>query len=1216
MSEHNVEPKSKRIKIFHIDSPIKSTNSHFRNTLESHASIRKRIIKGNGLKTVTFGQPKYKNQGNSKSKDKRERTYRILLDSGSDGDIAFITEEELRRLHVTQKAYPDTWGTSNGQFKTTEVVHLNMILPEFSQAKLMSTNADVKIISKKDKPSYDLIIGIETLAKWRAQFDFIDRTVTLDGQTVPMKPLNAFSDPRRLYNIYREATEPAVTKEATRRVCEMLESKYEKADLNKVVQDNCPHLTEDQREALLKLLQRHEGLFEGKLGTWDDELVHFDMKPNAKPFRANPYPVPRIHRDTIRRELKRLCELGVIEEIEGSQWAAPSFFIPKPDGTGRFLTDFRGLNSQIERKPYPLPKISDILQQMEGFSYATALDLNMGYYHLLLDAETSNICAIVFPWGFYRYKRLPMGTAVSPDIFQAKMNMLFNELEYVRAYIDDLLIITKGERPQDHVETEVDRDTDFHDHLSKLEVVLDKLQDKGLQVNVRKSNFAAEEIDYLGYTLSRDGIKPQQKKVSAILALKPPKNVKELRRVLGIIQYYRDLWARRTDLLAPLTDLVGECGSTKAQRKSKSKIPKKWYWDDEHQKAFDEIKKVIARDVILAYPNFDEEFVIYTDASTRQLGGVITQNNRVIAFFSRKLTLAQTKYTVTELELLSIVELLKEFKGMLLGQRITVWTDHQNLIRDSLGRDCDRVMRWNLLLQEFNPTVKYIKGVDNTVADAVSRLDYCPKTNPHPEDELNEDGDWKHKYNYMIKLMTHYQDQEEADNEAETAAIGPQYKEVLAHVFQVDKEDEDTIYPITTQEIIDAQRSDPKLKKLFKRPDKRSGITAVDIDNETILVKASKSSKIRFVIPDSLQENVLNWYHHYLQHPGRDRMEKTLSETMWWHGMSTQIKDLCRKCDRCQKGKKRKRSYAHVPPKEAVTRPWHTVCVDLIGNYEITSRDGTALEFACLTMIDPATGWFEIIELPTRMITEKDKKTGKEVTREIIDKTSATISYLFNKAWLSRYPRPKEVLCDNGSEFKLHLKELCEQYSVKRKPTTSKNPAANAILERIHGVFGDMMRTSDINNLEHVDSQLIDEFITNAAWAIRSSYHTVLKATPGAAIFGRDMLFDIPFIADWDEIGKRRQQQVDKNNARENKKRVPYDYIVGNKVLKINEVNGERAPKAHDKNNGPYVITQVYCNGTVRIQRGSINERLNIRRLTPYFENSIEEVARQEETLT
>jgi hypothetical protein len=209
--------------------------------------------------------------------------------------------------------------------------------------------------------------------------------------------------------------------------------------------------------------------------------------------------------------------------------------MPKPDGKGRFLTDFRRLNSQIESKPYPLP-ISDILQQMEGFSYATAApDLNMGYYHLLLDAETSNICAIVFPWGLYR----PI--QVSPDIFQAKTNMLFNELEYIRAHIDDLFIITKGERPKDHVETEVDRDYDFHDHLSKLKVVLDKLQDKGLQVNVRKSNFAAEEIDYLGYTSSRKGRKPQQKKVSAILALQPPKNVKELHRVLGIIQYYRNL---------------------------------------------------------------------------------------------------------------------------------------------------------------------------------------------------------------------------------------------------------------------------------------------------------------------------------------------------------------------------------------------------------------------------------------------------------------------------------------------------------------------------------------------------------------------------------------------------------------------------------------------------------------------------------------------------
>eukprot|EP00975_Prorocentrum_lima_P058756 12322940-Prorocentrum_lima.AAC.1 len=167
------------------------------------------------------------------------------------------------------------------------------------------------------------------------------------------------------------------------------------------------------------------------------------------------------------------------------------------------------------------------------------------------------------------------------------------------------------------------------------------MRDAGLQVNAAKSNFAAKEIEYLGYTLSREGIKPQQSKVAAILALQPPKNVKELRRVLGIIQYYRDLWHRRTDLLAPLTDLVAECGSTKASKRkrkdgTKRKPPKPWHWDDLHQKAFDEIKKIIARDVILAYPSYEEDvpFIIYTDASSRQLGGVITQKNRPLAFFS------------------------------------------------------------------------------------------------------------------------------------------------------------------------------------------------------------------------------------------------------------------------------------------------------------------------------------------------------------------------------------------------------------------------------------------------------------------------------------------------------------------------------------------------------------------------------------------------------
>ena len=160
---------------------------------------------------------------------------------------------------------------------------------------------------------------------------------------------------------------------------------------------------------------------------------------------------------------------------------------------------------------------------MEGFTFATALDLNMGYYTIRLDPNAQKICTIIFPWGKYSYLRLPMGIAGSPDIFQAKMSELMDPLEFVRAYLDDILCITNES---------------LEDHLNKLRQVLIKLQDAGLKVDARKCHFCAIDTEYLGYILTRDRIKPQPKKIEAILALKPPVKVKELHRFLGMVQYY------------------------------------------------------------------------------------------------------------------------------------------------------------------------------------------------------------------------------------------------------------------------------------------------------------------------------------------------------------------------------------------------------------------------------------------------------------------------------------------------------------------------------------------------------------------------------------------------------------------------------------------------------------------------------------------------------
>ena len=256
-----------------------------------------------------------------------------------------------------------------------------------------------------------------------------------------------------------------------------------------------------------------------------------------------------------------------------------------------------------------------------------------------------------------------------------------------------------------------------------------------------------------------------------------------------------------------------------------------------------------------------------------------------------------------------------------------------------------------------------------------------------------------------------------------------------------------------------------------------------------------------------------------------------------------------------------------------------------------------------LTMIDPASSWFEIVELPLVRRLRTTTVNGKELLKseDIFDKSSDRIAKLVNKTWLSRYPRCQTLIYDNGSEFKLHFERLCDSYGIKRKPTTVKNPQANAVLERVHQVLGQMLRTAELDMADSVTPDDVDTFLDNAAWAIRSTYHTVLKASPGAAIFGRDMLFDIPFIADWNKIGEHRQALTDRGNARENKHRVDHDYKIGDKVLIEKDGILRKAESRYMKE--PWTITTVHTNGTIRVQSGSKSERINIRRVTPFIES-------------
>ena len=192
-----------------------------------------------------------------------------------------------------------------------------------------------------------------------------------------------------------------------------------------------------------------------------------------------------------------------------------------------------------------------------------------------------------------------------------------------------------------------------------------RIQTAGLKVNADKSFFGNSELEYLGYWITQEGIQPIPKKVEAIRALEPPQTKKQLRSFIGMVNYYRDMWIHRSHILQPLTELTSKNAP--------------FHWTSKQQQAFDTIKTVMARETLLFYPDFNKPFEIHTDASHMQLGSVISQDNKPIAFYSRKLSDAQTRYTTTERELLSIVETLKEFRNILLGQKLKIYTDHKNL---------------------------------------------------------------------------------------------------------------------------------------------------------------------------------------------------------------------------------------------------------------------------------------------------------------------------------------------------------------------------------------------------------------------------------------------------------------------------------------------------------------------------------------------------------
>ena len=315
-----------------------------------------------------------------------------------------------------------------------------------------------------------------------------------------------------------------------------------------------------------------------------------------------------------------------------------------------------------------------------------------------------------------------------------------------------------------------------------------------------------------------------------------------------------------------------------------------------------------------------------------------------------------------------------------------------------------------------------------------------------------------------------------------------------------------------------------------------------------------------------------------LCHPGKTRTEETIRQHFHWKGLRTEVHKQCKNCSSCQLTKRVTQKYGHLPVKKAETIPWQTLCVDLIGPYTIHRKGKKDLSLWCVTMIDPATCWFEIKELPGT-------------------KRADIVSLMVEQTWLNRYPWPQKVITDRGTEFMAEfIKLVKEEYGAIKKTITARNPQANAIIERVHQTIGNLIRSFEVHKMDLDEKDPWTGILSAVSFAVRATIHTTLKATPMQLVFGRDAMLNIPFTANWKVIQQRKQQLIEQNNAKENAKRLPHTYRVGDLVCVKQEQSSKFGRTAYK---GPYSITRVR-GATVTVDEGKVTDVYNIRQVKPY----------------
>jgi len=442
---------------------------------------------------------------------------------------------------------------------------------------------------------------------------------------------------------------------------------------------------------------------ECNLGVIKNEKAKLELMEETKPIFCSARAIPLPLVDLVDKELDRMKDLGIIEEIPegGSAWASPLVCSRKPNGSIRLCCDYKvTINNALKMDSYHPPDMETLFSRIHEAKCFAKFDLRSAYWQVELDEHSKDLTTINTTKGLFRFRRLPFGVKTASAIFQRIIEKVCSGLKGIVVYQDDILVFGK------------DR-TELNERSQKL---LERLNKRNVQINWEKSIRFAESMSFLGHTISADGIKPDKRLVDKVLKISRPKTKKELNSFLGLVNFYSKLVPQFANICQPL------------HRVRKNSVP--FYWGKEQDNAFRDLKEILSSDLVVVPYDLRKEATITCDASDKAISGILSQEDKPVMYFSRVLTANEMRYSVIEKEALALIWMIKRSEKFLLGRHFTIKTDHRALqyIFNSQAElpkhASNRLQRWAIFLSGFDYSIHYVEGSSIPHVDALNRMNY------------------------------------------------------------------------------------------------------------------------------------------------------------------------------------------------------------------------------------------------------------------------------------------------------------------------------------------------------------------------------------------------------------------------------------------------------------------------------------------------------------